>query len=458
MRSDWIMVQLGDIADIARGGSPRPIKKYITTKQNGINWIKIGDVDKNTKYITKTKQKIKPEGLKKTRLVKHGDLILSNSMSFGRPYMLKINGAIHDGWLLLKLKNKKKIWPDFLYQALGTNSSKEQYKQLASGGVVKNLNSDLVKGIKIPLAPLPEQKAIVQKIENLFKLIDESENELKSAKEKIKIYRQSVLKKAFEGKLTHKWRNEKNISHFWDEKTVKNSALNIQYGYTKSATKEPVGPKFLRITDIQNNSVNWSDVPFVRIDDKIKKKYLLKEGDLVFARTGATVGKSFLIQGNIPESVYASYLIRVRFPKDIFSEYVAYYFQSPFYWEQVKNKQVGTGQPNVNGTNLGTIKIPIPSFQEQSQIVKKIESIFSHCDKTENVIEQNLKNINSLRQSILKKSFSGNFLSKKELEACYKSPGWKSAKKLLQEIQKEKNRGTKNKQENLKFKRKRKAV
>ena len=158
------------------------------------------------------------------------------------------------------------------------------------------------------------------------------------------------------------------------------------------------------------------------------KKYLLKEGDLVFARTGATVGKSFLIKGNIPESVYASYLIRVRFPKNILSEYIAYYFQSPFYWEQVKNKQVGTGQPNVNGTKLGKIKIPIPSFQEQSQIVKKIENIFSNCDKTEADIKQYLQNIELLRQSLLKKAFSGNFLSKKELGICRKSPDWKPAK------------------------------
>ena len=190
-----------------------------------------------------------------------------------------------------------------------------QHKQIKGKGYRRHFSQ--LKKNKIPLAPLPEQRAIVKKIENLFKLIDKSIKDLESAKEKLKIYRQTVLKKAFDGELTHKWREQKNISHSWGKKTVKNSAVSIQYGYTESAIRKQIGPKFLRITDIQNNSVKWLDVPFVKIDDKTKKKYLLKEGDLVFARTGATVGKSFLIKGKIPESVYASYLIRVRFPKDI---------------------------------------------------------------------------------------------------------------------------------------------
>ena len=154
-----------------------------------------------------------------------------------------------------------------------------QYKRIKGKGYRRHF-SELKKN-KIPLLPLPEQKAIVQKIENLFKLIDKSRRELESAKDKLKIYRQAVLKKAFEGELTSKWRSQKNISYTWNKKIVKNTAINIQYGYTESATKKQIGPKFLRITDIQNNSVNWSDVPFVKIDDETKGKYLLQEGDLV---------------------------------------------------------------------------------------------------------------------------------------------------------------------------------
>ena len=122
-------MKLSELTEIARGGSPRPINKYITDEENGINWIKIGDVAEGTKYITKTKQKIKPEGLSKTRQVKKGDFILSNSMSFGRPYILKIDGAIHDGWLLIRIKDNKKLSDNFLYQILDDDLIQEQYKK-----------------------------------------------------------------------------------------------------------------------------------------------------------------------------------------------------------------------------------------------------------------------------------------------------------------------------------------
>ena len=203
-RKDWLMVQLGDVLEIMRGGSPRPIKKYITTHSNGINWIKIGDIGKNEKYITKTEKKIKSEGLSKTRVVKKGDFILSNSMSFGRPYILKIDGAIHDGWLLLKKKNKKSISSDFLYQTLKSNYSQAQYKKLAVGGVVRNLKIDTVKSIQIPLAPLPEQKAIVQKIESIFSHCDKLSSEIEQNLKNIKLLRQSVLRKAFSGTFLNK--------------------------------------------------------------------------------------------------------------------------------------------------------------------------------------------------------------------------------------------------------------
>ncbi len=122
------------------------------------------------KYITKTKEKIKPEGASKTRLVKEGDFILSNSMSFGRPYILKISGAIHDGWLLLRLKNKN-ITPDFLYYILGSPQTKAQFSKSATGGVVKNLNSALVRKVKIPLPPLEVQKRLVAEAEKEEEII-----------------------------------------------------------------------------------------------------------------------------------------------------------------------------------------------------------------------------------------------------------------------------------------------
>lgn len=182
---EWEKVKLGEITEIARGGSPRPINEFITSDKDGINWIKIGDVAEGEKYITQTKQKIKRGGLSKTRVVKNGDFILSNSMSFGRPYIVKIDGAIHDGWLLLRINNSNKLSSDFLYQILGSDLVQEQYQKLATGGVVRNLNSELVGGVQIPLPSLEVQNQIVEKIEAERVLVD-------SAKKLIEIYEQKT--------------------------------------------------------------------------------------------------------------------------------------------------------------------------------------------------------------------------------------------------------------------------
>ena len=184
--SQYPMVKIGDICEIQRGGSPRPIDDYITNAEDGINWIKIGDVSENAKYVLNTKEKIKKEGLKKTRLVYAGDFILSNSMSFGRPYIVKITGAIHDGWLLLRMKNSEIIDQDYLYEILRSDLIKEQYEKLATGGVVRNLNSNLVSSVEIPLPPIAVQREIVSRIVEMQNDIETLQESIEDKKKEIK--------------------------------------------------------------------------------------------------------------------------------------------------------------------------------------------------------------------------------------------------------------------------------
>ena len=163
---NWKWVRFGDTSYIVRGGSPRPIKQYITNEENGINWIKIGDVEKGGKYILGTKEKIKPEGEKMSRHVYPGDFLLTNSMSFGRPYISKIEGCIHDGWLLIHAL--KGFDQDYLYYLLSSGYLYGQFTQKASGSTVDNLNIDKVSSAIIPLPPLAEQKRIAERIEELL--------------------------------------------------------------------------------------------------------------------------------------------------------------------------------------------------------------------------------------------------------------------------------------------------
>jgi len=182
--SHYQMVHLNSICEINRGGSPRPISAFITNNEDGINWIKIGDTKNIDKYIYKTKEKIKPQGIKNSRLVKDGDFILSNSMSFGKPYIMRSTGCIHDGWLLLRL-NKKIITEDYLYHILNSEFMFKIFQGNASGAVVQNLNIEIVKNIKIPLPPLKVQQKVanhIQTIENKIQtLSQEAKRNQKSA-------------------------------------------------------------------------------------------------------------------------------------------------------------------------------------------------------------------------------------------------------------------------------------
>ncbi|MDK7951822.1 restriction endonuclease subunit S [Lactobacillus paragasseri] len=166
----WEWVRLGEVITILRGGSPRPIKKYLTNDPNGINWIKIGDSEATSQYIEHAAEKIIPEGLNKTREVHKGDFLLSNSMSFGRPYILKIDGAVHDGWLILS--NYEQLFNiDYLYYLLSSTFINQQFIALATGSTVKNLNRERVANTIAVIPPLEEQKRIVKKIKLLYKLM-----------------------------------------------------------------------------------------------------------------------------------------------------------------------------------------------------------------------------------------------------------------------------------------------
>jgi len=155
----WGNVSMGEVLEIARGGSPRPIHDYITTSDDGVNWIKIGDAATHDKYIYATSQKIRPEGVNKSRRVFPGDFLLSNSMSFGRPYILRTDGCIHDGWLLLSGISKH-FDEDYLYNVLMSNRVQQQFNSLAAGSGVRNLNIDVASEVRIPIPPIDIQKEI----------------------------------------------------------------------------------------------------------------------------------------------------------------------------------------------------------------------------------------------------------------------------------------------------------
>ncbi len=195
----WVDMTLDQVCTVERGSSPRPIKNYFTTRPDGVNWIKIGDTEEGGKYVYSTAQKITLEGAKQSRFVKEGDFILTNSMSYGRPYIMKTSGCIHDGWFVLKINLP--IDTDYLYYVLSSSVVQSQFALLASGAVVKNISGDLVKKAVLPIPSLAQQHKIVEKLlvlsaetQRLAHLYERKLAELEALKK-------SLLHQAFTGNL-----------------------------------------------------------------------------------------------------------------------------------------------------------------------------------------------------------------------------------------------------------------
>ena len=219
----------------------------------------------------------------------------------------------------------------------------------------------------------------------------------------------------------------------WEWERWGNIALSIQYGYNAPAI-ERGDIKMVRISDIHDNIVQWKDVPFCNIEAYNIDNYLLKENDILFARTGGTVGKSFLVQ-SIPEpAIYAGYLIRTRYSQELCPQYLKSFMESQLYWEQLKSGTIATAQPNCNGKTLGKMILPIPPKAEQTRIVQKIASlipIYQRYAKT----QRNLDNLNEtindkLKKSILQEAIQGKLVPQVAKEG--------TAQELLEQIRQEK--------------------
>lgn len=373
MRKDWEYKKFGEVCTIERGGSPRPITDFITNDVNGINWIKIGDTKEGSKYITSTKEKIKPEGVKKSRLVHKGDFILSNSMSFGRPYILDIDGCIHDGWLVIH-DEKNVFSKDYLYYLLASPIMYSKFSQLAVGGVVNNLNSALVRKVIVPLPPMPTQLTIVAELDTLNEMIRLKKQQLEDYDQ----LAQSIFYEMFGDPVE----NEKG----WEVKKLGEIAQRkLSYGSGASAIPFDGKIRYIRITDIDESGYLKADIVS---PNTIEDKYLLSDGDILFARSGATVGKTFLYKAKYGKCIYAGYLIQLTPNKQmVLPEYVYYYTKSDYYKSFIKDNQKVVAQPNINAQQYGSLRIPLPPLPLQQQFAARIEAIEQQKQQVKDTIK-----------------------------------------------------------------------
>ena len=413
----WEWVRLDDVLDIARGASPRPIKDYVTTSENGINWIKIGDTEKGGKYINSTNERITLEGMKKSRFVKKGSFLLSNSMSFGRPYILNIDGCIHDGWLVLN-QRVHVFEQDYLYYLLSSKMVYYQFCNKVSGAVVNNLNSDKVRETMVPLPPLEEQHRIVAKIEEILPYIDQYDKaytKLETFNKKFpEDMKKSILQMAMQGKLVEQ-RSEEGTADELYEQIVAEKAKLIKEGKIKKEkplpeiTEDeipfeiPSSWKWVRLSQAGFTQTGntpskthpeyfGSTIPFVGPGDiangKISFSKGLSEAGRDVARVayadsilqvciGGSIGKCAICN----QDVTFNQQINTIYPVISLSKYLYYVLDSSYFKEFMRNNAGGTATPIINRSVWDSIVVPLPPLEEQKRIVAKIEELLPYCDR-----------------------------------------------------------------------------
>jgi len=255
---------------------------------------------------------------------------------------------------------------------------------------------DFVGDYPVGIPPLPEQQRIVRILDEAFAAIAtaraNTERNLQNARDLFESHLNAVFSQRGEG---------------WVVRPLRDLSL-IGYGYTASACREQVGPKFLRITDIQDNRVDWSDVPYCRVDASDLPKYRLANGDIVFARTGATTGKSYLVT-DPPEAVFASYLIRVQLVAgELVPQFVNLFFQTRAYWEAIQAGVSGSAQGGFNATKLGELPVPFPeSIAQQRAIVSELGGLSAETSRLAALYQRKLAALEELRKSLLHQAFAG---------------------------------------------------
>lgn len=302
------------------------------------------------------------------------------------------------------------------------------YKDYVKGTTRLKLTQGSMQLMPFPLPPLSEQQRIVERIEELFAKLDEAKERLQEVADSFAVRKAGILHKAFTGELTKQWRRENGVSdESWEEKTIGEICSSLKYGTSKKSSDDGE-VVVLRMGNLQNGEIDWSNLAYTSDEEDIKK-YLLKSGDVLFNRTNSPelVGKTSIYRGEIP-AIYAGYLIKLDYEKNIVvGDYLNYYLNSSKakeYYMQVKTD--GVSQSNINAKKIGEFEIPLPTLPEQDEIVRLIDDLLARERAAQQAAEQALASIDLMKKSILARAFRGELGTNKASEA--------SALELLRQV------------------------
>ena len=365
MAYNWTYKRIGDVCTVERGGSPRPIDTFITDSDDGINWIKIGDAD-DSMYITKTEQKIKPEGMKKSRFVEPGDFLLSNSMSFGRPYILKIDGCIHDGWLVLR-DNNGAFDKRFLYFYLSSPTTYRRFKSMAVGGVVNNLNSEMVRKVEVPIPPMNEQIEIVNILEKAQEIISARKQQLTEL--------DNLIKARFIELFGDMFLNSKA----WKKQAL-DSLADVVSGITKGRkTKEPqlIEVPYMAVSNVKDGYIDWTTVKTIQATQQEIEQYRLLPDDVLMTEGGDPdkLGRGAILKEPLQNCIHQNHIFRVRLNESLilpafFEEYLKHQKAKRYFLGCAKQT---TGIASINMQQLKALPVLLPPLELQEQFAAFVE-------------------------------------------------------------------------------------
>ncbi|MEK5392996.1 restriction endonuclease subunit S [Margalitia sp. FSL K6-0131] len=375
---DWSESILDDVIKIKRGASPRPIESYLTFSSSGVNWIKIGDAPQDGKYIISTAEKITKDGAKRSVRVCPGDFILSNSMSFGRPYLLKIDGCIHDGWLRL-YDFQNAVDKDFLYYLLSSSSVKGQYDSFAAGSGVQNLNKEVVKKVQVHLPLLPEQQGIASVLSDF----DEHINNLAKLIEKKKAIRDGALEDLVSGKT-----RVDGFDKEWEtvsfNQVIKPKARIGWQGLKKEEYLRSGYSYLIGGTDFHNGKVNLENISYVSKERYDMDSNIQVESNNVLVTKDGTIGKVALVPKLDKPATLNSGVFVFRTTPSLLPTFLYRVLLSSIFKEFINTLSAGSTIKHLYQKDLSNFEFRMPQdIREQQAIASVLKAMDEEIESLE---------------------------------------------------------------------------
>lgn len=396
--SDWDERSIGDFVHVGRGASPRPIEAFLTSSVDGVNWIKIGDAPRYGKYITQTAEKITQSGVARSVRVNVGDFILSNSMSFGRPYILNIGGCIHDGWLRL-YDYQDSVDKEFLYYLLSSEDTKKQYATFAAGSGVQNLNKTVVKKVVVHLPSIPEQRRIARALSEMDDHIDN----LAELIEKKKAIRDGALEDLINCRKRLKGFKKDWIRTFFAQFTTLmvdgpfGSDLKTEH-YTLNHEA-----RVIQLSNIGENGWNDANIKYTTFAHAAElSRCITKPGELLIAKM-MPAGRAILCPCGENMYIISSDVVRVIVNSNVDSRFVVYCTKGEFYLNQIAENTQGSTRQRTSIRKLKKIQLMLPEYEEQ----KAIANVLTAMDDEIRALEDERDKMMQIREGAMDDLLTG---------------------------------------------------